>query len=214
MPNFASRENAHLLKSKKRKLNVQQSFQQILAQEVVTITNGDRVSNAAPPNEPMVESCDAKENASCQSMAEDSLSDSKTSYVLAHDDPLLSEEDDNPNNLSFDDDNIFGFDLLSSVDGMNDDRQSLETPAVHLSADIVKHTPPTMIYQDEDQNPPTAEDDVKFTDLEVATLGLMQLCNVMTLVPIVDSLMTSWHFSVGFTRKRLISPRQRAVHHF
>jgi hypothetical protein len=54
------------------------------------------------------------------------------------------EEDEDPNNLSFDDD-IFGFDLMSLVDGTNDDQQSLETPAFHLSADV-EHVPPTMIY--------------------------------------------------------------------
>jgi hypothetical protein len=34
------------------------------------------------------------------------MSDSKTSFTPANDDSLLLEEDDNPNNLSFDD-NIF-----------------------------------------------------------------------------------------------------------
>jgi hypothetical protein len=73
-----------------------------------------------PPNEPMVKShdCeenadermaerrDAEDNAGHEIMAEDSMSDSKTSFTPANDDSLLSEEDDNPNNLSFDD-NIF-----------------------------------------------------------------------------------------------------------
>ena len=43
----------------------------------------------------------------------------RTQCQIANDDSLLSEEDDDPNNLSFDDD-IFGFDLMLSVDGMND----------------------------------------------------------------------------------------------
>jgi hypothetical protein len=158
MPTFARRENVSLLRSKKRKLNVQQSFQQILAQEILTTTNGNRVSNDTPPNEPMVESCDceenadecmaehhdAKDNAGHKRMAEDSMSDSKTSCTLANDDSRLSEEDYDPNILSFDDD-IFGFDLMSSVDGMNDDGQSLETPTFHLSVNVT-HMPPTTIY--------------------------------------------------------------------
>jgi hypothetical protein len=43
----------------------------------------------------------------------------RTQCQIANDDSLLSEEDDDPNNLSFDDD-IFGFDLMLSLDGMND----------------------------------------------------------------------------------------------
>jgi hypothetical protein len=34
-----------------------------LAQEILTTANGNRVSNDTPPNEPMVESHDCKENA-------------------------------------------------------------------------------------------------------------------------------------------------------
>jgi hypothetical protein len=62
MPTFTSRENVSLLRSKKQKLNVQQSCLQILGQEVLATTNGNRVSNDTPPNEPMVESHDCEEN--------------------------------------------------------------------------------------------------------------------------------------------------------
>jgi hypothetical protein len=195
MPNFACRKNAHFLSSKKLKVNIQQSFQRILAQELAqelaTSTNDNRVSNNFPPNEPMVESRHGQENAKkCmaerpnseyndghQGMEEDSFSSSKTSFSPVDDDSMSSEEDGDPNNLSFDDD-IFGLDLMSSAEGMNDDRQSLKTTTVHLSGSDVDVMPPTRIYQHEDQNPPTTEDeDIKFSDLDVAALGLMQLCD-------------------------------------
>jgi hypothetical protein len=194
MPNFARRKNAHFLSSKKCKLNIQQSFQRILAQELAqelaTSANDNRVSNDFPPNEPMVKSRHGQENANkcmaeCpnseyndghQGMEEDSFSGSETSFSPVDDDSMSSEEDGDPNNLSFDDD-IFGLDLMSLAEGMNDNQQSLKTTTVHLSGSDVNVMPPTRIYQDEDQNPPTTEDDIKFSDLEVAALGLIWLCD-------------------------------------
>jgi hypothetical protein len=57
MPTFASRKG--LLKSnKKQKLNIQQSFQRIFAQEFVATNDANRGTNRATPNESMAESFD------------------------------------------------------------------------------------------------------------------------------------------------------------
>jgi hypothetical protein len=179
MPNFGCRKSVHdLFTSKKRKLSVQQNFQQLLAQQAAASTNENRVSNEFPPNEPMVKSCDGEENADecmseCtdhndghQGATEDSFSDSKASFVLLSDDSRSLEDDDNQNNFIFDD--IFGIETMD--DGMTDDQQSLKmTPA--------SCTPQTMMYQDKVEKPPRAEDDVEFTDLEVAGLELLMLCD-------------------------------------
>jgi hypothetical protein len=115
MPNFAHRKNNihDLFYSKKRKLTVEQNFQRILAQDAAASANKNRVNNEFPPNEPMVESRDANECMSeCDNhndgrgVADDPFSDSDTSFVLARDDSMSSEDNDNQNDFIFDD--IFG----------------------------------------------------------------------------------------------------------
>ncbi len=181
MPTFASRRNS---RSKRRKLNVQRSLQRILAQELIADNNGNRVTNESLSDELMIESCDCEENSDA-SMAEPSdtrengnISDGEISFVPPADESMSSDEEDDPNNLSFDENNLFGFDLmLSKEEGMNDNQESVETAPAGLAANDMGETPQAMIYQDEDKTPPTAEDDVEFSDLEVAGLGLLCLCN-------------------------------------
>jgi hypothetical protein len=170
--------------SKMRKLSVEQNFHRILAQEAAASANENRVNNEFPPNEPMVESCDANE---CMSerdnhndgrgAADDTFSDSDASFVLARDDSMSSEDDDQ-NDFIFDD--IFGLEAMD--DGTTDDRQSLKTTSASRHGANVDGNPQVMMYQDEEEKPPTAEDDIEFTNLEVAELELLMLC---------DSLMTS-----------------------
>jgi hypothetical protein len=90
---------------------------------------------------------------------------------------------------------------MSSAEGMNDDQQSLETTTAHLSGSYVNIMPPTRICQDEDQNPPTTEDDIKFSGLDVAALGLMRLCNDSgARCRLFDDLLTLLHW---FHKKRI-----------
>jgi hypothetical protein len=107
---------------------------------------------------------------------------SNESYAPAHDDSLfLVREDDGSNNVGLDD--ILGTDLFSfdndalGVDGTSDDddAQSREAPADQLGADVEDE--PTATCADEEEYPPTAEENVKFTDLDVASLRLLQLCD-------------------------------------
>jgi hypothetical protein len=141
---------------------------------------------------------------------------SDESYAPADDDSLFSvQEDDGSNNVGLDD--ILGTDLISydddalGVDGTSDDddAQSREAPADQLGADV--EDAPTATCADEEEYPPTAEENVKFTDLDVASLCLF--CNCATiLAPIADCMTISLHFSVGLSRKRLTSQKQRAEH--
>jgi hypothetical protein len=70
------------------------------------------------------------------------------------------EDDDDQNNFIFDD--IFGLEMMSLVDGTTDNRQSLETTPISCHCADVDSPPSTMMYQDKEENPPTAEDDIKF----------------------------------------------------
>jgi hypothetical protein len=113
---------------------------------------------------------------------------------------LEQEEDDDPSNLSFNngDDDLFGFDLLSSMlDGTNgDERHSPKSPTPNID-----DTTPTMMCRDEDPHPRTAEEDVEFTNIEVATLGLMQLCDAFGAHHgFFDDLLTLLH---GFCKKKV-----------
>jgi hypothetical protein len=182
MPTFARRkENIHdLFNSKMRKLSVEQNFQRILAQEAAASTNENRVNNEFPPDEPMVESSDANERMSerdnhtySQGIADDPCSNSDASFVLARDDSMLSEDDDNQNDFIFDD--MFGWEATD--DGTTDDGQLLETTSASRHGANVNGNPQVMIYQDEEEHPPTAEDDIEFTNLEVAELELLMLCD-------------------------------------
>jgi hypothetical protein len=107
---------------------------------------------------------------------------SDESSAPADDDSLFSVGDyDSSNNVGLDD--ILGTDLFSfdddalGVDGTSndDDAQSREAPADQLGADV--EDAPTATCADEEEYPPTAEKNVKFTDLDVASLRLMQLCD-------------------------------------
>jgi hypothetical protein len=109
-----------------------------------------------------------------QGTAGNVFSDSEASFMLSSDDSMSLEDDDDQNNFIFDD--IFGLEMMSLVDGTTDDQQSLETTPASRHHANVDGTPPTMMYHNEEENPPTAEDDIEFTDLEVATLGLLKLC--------------------------------------
>lgn len=129
----------------------------------------------------MVESHDADEpmserayQHSNEGAADDPLSDGEASFAPSSDDSMSSEDDCDQYNFTFDD--IFGLEMMSLVDGTTDDQQSLETTPASCHHANVDGTPPTMMYHNEEENPPTAEDDIEFTDLEVATLGLLKLC--------------------------------------
>jgi hypothetical protein len=107
---------------------------------------------------------------------------SDESYAPADDDSLvLVREDDGSNNIGLDD--ILGTDLFNfdndalGVDGTSDDNdaQSREAPADQLGADV--EDAPTATCADEEESPPTAEENVKFTDLDMASLHLLQLCD-------------------------------------
>jgi hypothetical protein len=83
---------------------------------------------------------------------------------------MLLEDDDDQNNFIFD----YIFAIEATDDGMTHSRQSLKmTHASHLCAG----TPQTVMYQDEEEKPPTAKDDIEFTNLEVAGLELLMLCD-------------------------------------
>jgi hypothetical protein len=188
IPTFASRKG--LLKSnKKQKLSIQQSFQRIFAHEFVTTNDANRGTNRATPNESMAESfnTDAKDSPDEQMVEQgcnnrEDGNNSNESYALADDDSLfLVQEDDHSNNVGLDD--LLGTDLFSFDDdalGVNrtsndDDAQSREAPADQLGADV--KDAPTTTCTDEEEYPPTGEENVKFTDLDVASLCLLQLCN-------------------------------------
>jgi hypothetical protein len=107
---------------------------------------------------------------------------SDESYVPADDDSLFSvREDDGSNNIGLDD--ILGTNLLNfdndalGVDGTSDDdnAQSRESPADQLGADVEDAL--TATCADEEESQPTAEENVKFTDLDVASPRLLQLCD-------------------------------------
>jgi hypothetical protein len=146
MPIYASRKN---FGGKKRKLNVHNHFQKILAQELVAGNQGDSVSHRFPMDQA---SHGTEENDGHQSSHQDDpFSDGETSYVpVKEDDQMMleQEEDDDPSNLSFDDgddevdDDLFGFDLLPSMlDGTNGDKQhSPESPTPNID-----DTTPTMM---------------------------------------------------------------------
>jgi hypothetical protein len=72
--------------------------------------------------------------------------------------------------LNFDNDAL-------GVDGTSDDddAQSREAPADQLGTDVEDAT--TATCADEEESPPTAEENVEFTDLDVASLCLLQLCD-------------------------------------
>jgi hypothetical protein len=182
MPTFARRKkNIHdLFNSKKWKLSVKQNFQRILAQEAATSTNENRVNNEFPPNEPMVESHDANERMSeCDNhndgrgTADDPFSDSDASFVLARDDSMSSEDDDDQNDFILDD--IFG--LEATDDGTIDDGRPLETTSASHHGTNINSNPQVIMYQDKEEKPPTAEDDIEFANLEVAELELLMLCD-------------------------------------
>jgi hypothetical protein len=172
MPTFARRkDNIHdLFNSKKWKLSVKQNFQRILAQEAAASANENRVNNKFPPDEPMVESSDANEcRSECDNhtysrgVADDPFSDSDASFVLARDDSMSSEDDDDQNDFIFDD--MFGWEATD--DGTTDNGQSLETSSASCHGTNVNGNPQEMMYQDEEEQPPTAEDE----------LELLMLCN-------------------------------------
>jgi hypothetical protein len=182
MPNFARRKNNihDLFYSKKRKLSVQQNFQRILAEEAAASTNENRVNNKFPPDEPMVECRAADEHMSerdkrndGRGVADEPFSDSDASFVLARDDSMSSDDDDDQNDFIFDD--MFG--LEATDDGPTDDGQSLKTTSASRQGANVNGNPQVMMYQDEEEQPPTAEDDIEFTNLEVAELELLMLCD-------------------------------------
>jgi hypothetical protein len=107
---------------------------------------------------------------------------SNESYVPADDDFLfLVREDDGSNNIGLDDilgTDVFNFDNDAlGVNGTsnNNNAQSREAPADQLGADI--EDAPIAMCADEEESPPTAEENVEFTDLDVASLHLLQLCN-------------------------------------
>ena len=100
-------------------------------------------------------------------MADDPFSDSDASFVLARDDSMLSEDDDNQNDFIFDD--IFGLEVTD--DGTTDNGQPLETTSTSRHGTNVDSNPQVMMYQDKEEKPPTAVDDIEFTNLEVAELG-------------------------------------------
>jgi hypothetical protein len=112
----------------------------------------------------------------------DDGNNSDESDAPANDDSLfLVREDDGSNNIGLDDilhTDLFNFDNDAlGVDGTSDDddAQSGEAPADQLGADV--EDAPTATCADEEESPPTAEENVKFTDLDLASLCLLQLCN-------------------------------------
>jgi hypothetical protein len=154
MPNFAHRKNNihDLFYSKKWKLSIQQNFQRILAEEAAASTNENRVNNKFPPDEPMVKRCAANEHMSeCdnrndgQGMADEPFSDSDESFVLARDDSISSEDDDDQNDFIFD----YMFGLEATDDGTTDNRQSLETTSASRQGANVNGNPQVTMYQDE-----------------------------------------------------------------
>jgi hypothetical protein len=153
----------------------------------------------------MVESHDANEkmperdnhNDGGQGLAEDPFSDSDASFVLARDDSMSSEDDDDQNDFIFDD--IFGLEAMD--DGTTDDGQSLKTTSASCHGANVDGNPQVMMYQDKEKTPPTAEDDIEFTNLEVVELELLMLCDASgTCRQFFDDLLTLLHW---FHKKRI-----------
>jgi hypothetical protein len=222
MPTFASRKG--LLKSnKKRKLSIQQSFQRIFAQEFVASNDANRGTNRATPNESMAETFDTDaEDSLDEQMVEQGHDNSEDgnnsdeSYAPANDDSLFSvQENDGSNNIGLD--GILGTDLFSFDDGAlgvdgtsdDDDAQSREAPTDQLGADV--EDAPTATCADEEEYPPIAEENVKFTDLDVASLCLLQLCNNSGAHRgLHDNILA---FLRQLVKKRLTSQKQRAKHH-
>ncbi len=82
---------------------------------------------------------------------------------------------DDQNDFIFDD--IFGLEVMD--DGTTDDGQSLETTSTSRNGTNVDGNPQVMMYQDKQAKPPTAEDDIEFTNLQVAELELLMLCDTL-----------------------------------
>jgi hypothetical protein len=140
----------------------------------------NRFNNKCPPDEPMVEcraadecisECDNRNDG--QGAADNPFPDSDASFVLAREDSMSSEDDDDQNDFIFDD--MFG--LEATDDGTTDDGQSLKTTSASCQGTNINGNPQVMMYQDEEEQPPTAEDDIEFTNLEVAELELLMLCD-------------------------------------
>jgi hypothetical protein len=195
----------------------------IFAQEFVASNDANRGTNRATSNESMAETFDTDaEDSLDEQMVEQGRDNSKDgnnsdeSYAPAHDDSLfLVREDDGSNNIGLDD--ILGTDLFSfdndalGVDGTSDDddAQSREAPADQLGTDVEDE--PTATCADEEEYPPTAEENVKFTDLDVASLCLLQLCNNSgTNRRLYDNILAFLHRLVK--KKVDITQKQRAEH--
>jgi hypothetical protein len=194
MPTFARRkENIHdLFTSKKRKLSAEQNFQRILAQEAATSANENRVNNKFPPHEPMVESRDANERMSerdnhndGRGAADDPISDSGASFVLARDDSMSSEDDDDQNDFIFDD--IFG--LEAKDDGTTDDGQPLKTTSASRHGANVDGNPQVMMYPDEEENHQQLR--MTLNSPTLRWLNLNSSCCATHRAPVADSFMTS-----------------------
>jgi len=179
MPNYAQRKNFNQLRaSKKRKLTIEQNIQRMLAQEAVADANENITNNnSLPLNEPMEESL-AEERPSAGDGA--SLSDGDDSFAPPSDRSMSSDDDSNPNDFGFDD--IFGFGQFDDQTSSDDDGDSPDgtlpsDSSRHGEDDVVDATPATMVYQDDDEKPTIAENEVEFSELEVAQLDLLMLCD-------------------------------------
>jgi hypothetical protein len=107
-----------------------------------------------------------------QGVADDPFSNSDASFVLARDDSMSSEDDDDQNDFIFDD--MFG---LEATDDGTTEGQSLKTTSASCHGANVNGNPQVMMYQDEEEQAPSAEDDIEFTNLEMAALELLMLCD-------------------------------------
>lgn len=83
------------------------------------------------------------------------------------------EEEENKD----DEDDFFGSDILSWHDDSKEVEERCESANESSTDSSARDNPaPTMTYDDTDESPPVHED-VDFSDLEVATLELMSLCD-------------------------------------
>jgi hypothetical protein len=217
--------------AKKRKLSVEQNFQRILAQDAATSANENRVNNEFPPDERMVESCDANETQPPPPMKTESTMNSLLMNVwlkvampmnaCSNVTTIMTAAEALPMThfpiatqvscwqgmiqchlrmmikmISFLMTSIFG--LEATDDGTTDDGQSLKTTSASCHGANIDGNPQVMMYQYKEEKPPTAEDDIEFTNLEVAEL---ELCKTLVSSFVVERqrVIKFKHLNVVFT---------------
>jgi hypothetical protein len=98
-----------------------------------------------------------------------SANENRVNNKFPPDEPMVESRDANERMLERDNHNDGG-------QGLADDPFSDSDASFVLARDD-SGNPQVMMYQDEEEKPPTAEDDIEFTNLEVAELELLMLCD-------------------------------------